>query len=630
MIKNTLARHLFTQKLDISITMNRVLYQFGLSVFLFILLTCLTLSSPYAKANQVESTQDKQSESISEKYANADFKTLYHDARVNFLSHPKVYLEIIALMNARKDSYSPLEKQKLKYAEAFSHYIEGNKHLIIRDMEALYPELLTDKMKYRVALLIVNAAASAQVYDLAMYYLNELEKVLPKVKDKVSVRTYYVQAMSLYKNLKQHDLVLEHVKAYLSLPELSEDALCETYHYQIEALYSQGKLKSDSPEITQAISYCVPQKNLKLMQSYSIKIDLLLAEEKTESALQLIEATDTSNSPNAFKTVKAAYQLHYAQAFLQQGYFDKAIESAKASLALYQGNSEPRVLSKIYHILHAAYWQKNDMENALENYIRYTEEEQLILNENAERLLAFQLAKLKITEKINEIEALNNQNTLLRLEQQLTKENERSNHLIIALLLLLVLFLVLWMYRSLQIQKQLQEIARVDRLTRVASRGYFTEVANKLLFNSQRDNTPLSLLLFDLDNFKLINDVYGYSIGDWVLRETSKACKNSIRKGDIIGRLGGEEFGVLLPNCDREQAVRIAEKCRKALLALDTEETEFKFEVSGSFGVSDVTESGYIFKDILHHCDEALYEAKHRGRNQVVEYPFNAKKSEEH
>lgn len=592
-------------------------------LFLFTCL-CIACALFFSSATQANTESSPTLEQLKVKLQDATFSELYYEARMNYSSRPDVFLKIISIIDARKGTFTSLEIQKFKYIKAFSHFINGDANNVIKEMEALYPTLLTDKMKYKVALLIVNAAAYSKTYSTALYYLQEAEQVLPKVKEQVKIGTYYTLAMTIYKDLKQYDIALKHVKDYLALPNLNVKELCEAHYNQVEALYDQGVLNSNSPEIAKTIPYCEPKDGLKLMLTYSMKISLLLSEKKPNEALQLIKETDISHTQSSFKMIQAAYLLHYAQVYLQLNDLDKAIDYAQRSLEFFQNESRPKTLIEVYNTLHFAYKQKGDLTKALDYYVRYMEEKQYNLNEGAEKLLAFQLAKFKITEKLNEIEVLNNQNKLLLLEQKLIRENEQNNQLIIILLMVIVLFLMLWMYRSNQVQKQLKEIAQVDALTRIANRRYFTEVANKHLRQSIQNNTPLSVLLFDLDKFKSINDTYGHGIGDWVLIETAKACKSSIRESDMVGRLGGEEFGVLLPNCDREQAVHIAEKCRKALLAIDTTETEFQFTVSGSFGVSDVAESGYTLKDILHNCDEALYEAKHRGRNQVVEYPFKA------
>lgn len=565
---------------------------------------------------------------VKERLADANFKKLYYEARINFSAHPDVFLEVIDLMDSKKSSFTPLQLQKLAYLKAYRHFIDGDADNAITDMERLYPKLLTKDLQYKVALLIINAGVYAKNYNAALYYLREAEQLLPEVKNKVRAGSYHTMAINIYRELNQFDLALDHAHAFLSLPNLSDSNLCEGHFNQIEVLFEQKTLQSNSPEIRQGITACTKKAGLQLMLIHSMRASLLLSENKNEEALALVTKLSNQLEETSFKMLRAGFSMHAAQAYLQMGNVELAIEKGQKSLEIYGNESRPRSLTEIFNILHTAHKEQGDFEKALFYFKAYTEEKQHNLNENAEKLLSFQLAKFKITEKLNEIEALNNQNELLLLEQKLTKENEQNNQLIIMLLMVTVLFLVLWMYRSNQVQKQLKEIAQVDALTRIANRRYFTEVANKHLRLSLQNKTPLSLLLFDLDKFKSINDTYGHGIGDWVLIETAKVCKDSIRESDMIGRLGGEEFGILLPNCDREQAVSIAEKCRKALLAIDTEETEFKFRVSGSFGVSDVAESGYTLKDILHNCDEALYEAKHRGRNQVVEYPFEAIASE--
>ncbi|MEW5836035.1 MAG: GGDEF domain-containing protein [Pseudomonadota bacterium] len=118
-----------------------------------------------------------------------------------------------------------------------------------------------------------------------------------------------------------------------------------------------------------------------------------------------------------------------------------------------------------------------------------------------------------------------------------------------------------------------------------------------------------------------MNDTFGHSIGDSVLRHTVALCKDHLRPGDLFGRLGGEEFGMLLLGCDQDQAVEIANRIRLAIETnpIELEEQQMKVPISASFGVASSSNLGFALQRLLRRADAALYRAKGSGRNSVNE-----------
>jgi len=160
--------------------------------------------------------------------------------------------------------------------------------------------------------------------------------------------------------------------------------------------------------------------------------------------------------------------------------------------------------------------------------------------------------------------------------------------------------------------------ATIDPLTQIFNRRYFFEVANKELERSQRYKRPLSIIIFDLDHFKKVNDTYGHGVGDEVLRKISALNKENLRENDIFARYGGEEFVILLPETDLEQAhqmaERMCEKCAKTPLEIG----QNSINMTISFGVSSLGKKKLLLDQLLLHADKALYKSKEGGRNQVT------------
>lgn len=161
---------------------------------------------------------------------------------------------------------------------------------------------------------------------------------------------------------------------------------------------------------------------------------------------------------------------------------------------------------------------------------------------------------------------------------------------------------------------ELRRLAYTDSLTGVSNRRHFFEIAESLL---ALDNQPLAALMFDLDHFKALNDRYGHRIGDEVLVEVAARCRAILQDDWHLARLGGEEFGILLPGCDRAEAAHVAERLRRAVADTPVLFPYFKVDVSISIGVACVVPGETQIDLLMSRADNALYAAKRAGRNQT-------------
>lgn len=165
--------------------------------------------------------------------------------------------------------------------------------------------------------------------------------------------------------------------------------------------------------------------------------------------------------------------------------------------------------------------------------------------------------------------------------------------------------------------EELLKLSRMDSLTKLYNRAYFTTLFNNEVERNKRYQNGLSVIMFDLDHFKLINDTYGHGGGDYVLMEVSNLVLNSLRRVDTVARWGGEEFIVLLPETDKDTAVQIAEKLRLALFHHHFEYQGNQIKVTASFGVASCTIDCETTDRMIKYADDKLYESKGGGRNRV-------------
>jgi len=168
-----------------------------------------------------------------------------------------------------------------------------------------------------------------------------------------------------------------------------------------------------------------------------------------------------------------------------------------------------------------------------------------------------------------------------------------------------------------QIQAKLEYQAKIDALTGLRNRRAFIEELNSEIERSNRYSRPLSLLMIDVDYFKKINDKYGHSAGDEVLRSMGTLFKDTIRGMDIAGRIGGEEFGVILPETDIKSAIDAAERIRNRFEKLKISAASNEIMATLSTGVSALLISDTSPDAIMERADKALYLAKNNGRNRI-------------
>jgi two-component system cell cycle response regulator len=166
--------------------------------------------------------------------------------------------------------------------------------------------------------------------------------------------------------------------------------------------------------------------------------------------------------------------------------------------------------------------------------------------------------------------------------------------------------------------EEIYRLTTIDGLTQIYNKRYFQETLEREIGRAQRYRRDLSLIMFDIDRFKQINDTYGHLAGDYVLKHLATVIKSRIRREDILARYGGEEFAIILPEIDHHNAMQFGDKIRRIC-----ERTPFKFEdteipVTVSVGVACLTTELQDAQAFVKLADDNLYAAKAAGRNQVV------------
>ncbi|MEZ9140062.1 MULTISPECIES: diguanylate cyclase [unclassified Shewanella] len=216
-----------------------------------------------------------------------------------------------------------------------------------------------------------------------------------------------------------------------------------------------------------------------------------------------------------------------------------------------------------------------------------------------------------------ENELLANKLAINELNWASVKDKERINELKMSLFIVILVVLASIVLFLLFSRKSLKVRAQTDFLTGLANRGHTFQIGQKIVEKAWKKHQPVAVIIFDIDNFKSINDQYGHHIGDLAIDATAKRAKSWLKKHDLVGRIGGEEFLIILDNTNKEEAFNIADRLRNGIASQSFQFDDETVEFTVSLGVAVLSDSHTALTTLVKQADDALYQAKFSGRNKV-------------
>lgn len=582
----------------------------SLAIFLIIIFT-IFISSP-ARAD--ENSHFEQNSSFDKQLAHAD---KIRSAK------PKEFLVLVNELNQHTDNISAAQQHSLDYLNLYLLIYQGDFDKAITSAKALLNSTADALLKFRTKISLVNIFAVNQNWTDGLSTLSILLSELPLVQDKKLHHQGLLIAAIFYNQLGQYNLSRSYAKRF----ELQSNQGREQCFAKAEIIESTFKLKQltpSAPLIKHAISLCrINNEHLIISVINSSVAKMHLENQQPDKALHLLNSTlqDTLNTKYP-RNIAIYYSLLAQAHWLNK---NTALTKQFALQALEYENKEDTTQAKVlsYKLLFEVFQTQENYKLALFYHQKYTTADKLYYNETQAKYLAFQIAEHQTIEQENKINLLHEKNVSLKAKETLNRTNRENNQLIIMTLALTLLVLTFWGYRLLRAHKRIKELAEYDALTGIFNRGHFTHVANNAIRYCQSADQELSMIMFDLDYFKKVNDSYGHACGDWALKKTVEVCQTIGRQNDIFARLGGEEFCLLLTSCDKQAALKRTEACRKAIAEINTKECGFDFTITASFGISDAKTSGYNLEKLLADADSATYDSKDAGRNQVTLFQAN-------
>ncbi|HWU76389.1 MAG TPA: GGDEF domain-containing protein, partial [Rhodanobacter sp.] len=472
-------------------------------------------------------------------------------------------------------------------------------------------------LRIRAGATAINLLAIAAHYQEAFSRLNLVLADLPQVTDLEARLQVMSIASQLYIEAGQYDLASEYATQLINESPVGASA-CKAETLKLQVLYKSHKLQSLGSEFQSGIDTCTSAGEpifASAIRSYMA--GFYLEQGHPGEAIKLLKTHYAEIKATHYPAMISIFDALLAQAYWKTGDIELARQYALDTISGGVKNEYTEPLTDAYRVLFLIEQKQGDMAQALAYHEKYMAADKGYLNNISAKAIAYQTVKQQVLAKKLQVDTLAKQNKILQLQQALSKKALEAGRLWIILLLLLLASIGFIAYRIKRSQLRFMKLARRDGLTGIFNRQHFVNEAERQLQYCQKSGRDVCLVLVDLDHFKIVNDTHGHAVGDRVLKRAVAACQAHLRSTDLFGRLGGEEFGIVLPECALDQVLVRVEQMRQAVVAVSGGEDGVGVPVSASFGVATVANSGYELRQLMIDADAALYRAKREGRNRV-------------
>lgn len=526
------------------------------------------------------------------------------------------FTRILAELAPKEAALPDNSRCYLHYLQAWEQGYHGAYSRASQQLSEIVNSCPVRDLRFRAQVTLMNVDTLARQYGSAFQRLVKLMAIAPEIQDSVASTQFYAAAAILYNKVGEYDLAT--ASAQHLLREGSSSAHCKGRYFTLLANYNRGRLRVDDPEIALAQHACTESNESMFANSLRILLAKLdLANGDAAAALAILTPHYEEVRKTGYAELVATFEAELAFAYWRAG-DPKNAEKYAHQVVVASGDQEySESLAKACKTLYLVNKARGNTAAALAWYEKFAAADKGFLNKVSAKSLAYQKIKQRVQATITQAEAAKKQNRILQLQQSLSAKVAETRGLYAVMLLALLILLCGWVWRLQRSQGRLRKLAEHDSLTGIFNRQYFVDAAGTMLGACKKAGTSASLILIDLDHFKLVNDTHGHATGDAVLQRTVLACQSQMRATDLFGRLGGEEFGILLANCELETGAKYAERIRSAIAALSSASDDTP-DVSVSIGVASTVRASYELRQLMIHADDALYRAKRGGRNRVA------------
>lgn len=506
--------------------------------------------------------------------------------------------------------------------------IEKGIQLFLQQYEfAKQHNLVTNQIYSKIHL---NQLFASQGDNLsALTHLKDAYRLLPEVKPQRWKRTVALKALvtssmaRIYNNMGEpHEAVEFSQEAIEGFKQFNSLIDAGVVNVRLASIYMNNLNDYDSAsrEFEKVYQLAKEIENDKLLILYYQGIGrLFLKTERLQRAQDSFNSAISLSEKNSWDNYKKTSQFDMAQVYIQLEQWQQA---EKLLLEVEPYYKKFQLFAKSYDVhneLQLIYFKLNKLEQAY--YHQTTAIEYYKINQNAEANKALAKVRTELDLQLNEVrnQLLEKENEVANLnlakqKVELDSQNQMLYFLMIVVTLLLFITVGLFLF-----SRRLRYQAITDSMTKLPNRRRVFEFGEREFSKAQKKREAFSVAIFDLDRFKKVNDTFGHEIGDRVIIQVSDICNSLAENSNLVGRLGGEEFILIMPGYDLERAISLAEAMRKGIEDFNWQSIHPMLSITSSFGVTCLTDGKKDLDELIRLSDDALYQAKEQGRNKVLQ-----------
>jgi diguanylate cyclase (GGDEF)-like protein len=531
--------------------------------------------------------------------------------------HPQ-FVQRLSQLRAESMSLTTAQQWRMRYLDAWEAMFEGS----YTKSEAQFGDIIKhsgdNALVAKASALLLSNLAINRRYEEAFALANKLTTTLPSVTDPVARSTVLTNLSQMMNFAGQTDLAIK----YADMSENSRapgESPCLAVWLKVAAMYNGKRLSSSSPELARAVDTCTTaREGVTTNSALLLMVSLFLDEEQPLKATALLDRLDPSIRINHYFPHEESAKVQRAQAYEKLGNDSEAKKAALAVVAMNSADAMSDWLKEAYEVLYRVEKRQGNAVAALSYYEHFVALDKGYLNDLGVRSMAYEVSQQQQMVQNLTTESLSTQNRILRLQQSLDASTVAKGRLYIVLLLVILASIGLLLFRVKRSQLRFKRMSSLDGLTAILNHQHFMSEAERILRLQEKKQESACLISIDLDHFKQVNDTHGHAMGDIVLQHTVAVLQDDLRPSDLFGRLGGEEFGILLVGCSSSQAAATADRLRLAIAASPVTDDGRMVTLSVSVGVASTDRCGYTLARLCREADKALYRAKRAGRNRVV------------
>ena len=546
-----------------------------------------------------------------------DAATLLAQARTASTMDHRHFLQLMQQLHLRRGKLLPAQQWTLRLLDAWEASFEGDyvkAEPLLRDVAAHADDL--DEQS-RANGLLLDLLAIHHQYTEAFTLAEHLADALPQLHDRRTIYVVLSQLSQLMASAGQVEPAASYARQ-VDVFRLPGESMCKPDVFLFGALNANDDLPPGDPIYRNTINACMAAK--EPLYAETVQLDLARREAEVGeygAALALLNRIAPSVMAQNYKVHIYVLRSTLGYAYWVSGDAAMAKRWALAALAM-DGHGDFDGLSEfVYRVLYEVENKAGNYAAALDYYRHYKDVQLRSVNDTQATALAYHTIHQQLAIHKLQLDELGKQNRLLQLQQALDHKGLETSQLYLVLLLIVVASIGVCLFLLKRSQLRFKKLARRDSLTGILNHQHFVSAATQALRYAEKSSRSACVVLIDLDHFKRINDTYGHAAGDAVLIKIAGLCQAQLRSIDLFGRLGGEEFGLVLPECSLDDGVDVVDRMRMAISALPFDDKIPENAISASFGLACTDGSDYDLSSLMAKADAALYRAKHLGRNRV-------------